>query len=58
LNRKGVTFEHYDNMTDGRSIFRGLSKDQGPDRGMLESRLEFYWTEIASSSRIPSEYRP
>jgi catechol 2,3-dioxygenase-like lactoylglutathione lyase family enzyme len=31
LTGKGVTFEHYDNATDDRGIFRGLSKDQGPD---------------------------
>ena len=31
LTGKGVTFEHYDNMTDGKGVARGLSRNQGPD---------------------------
>ncbi|HXM35736.1 MAG TPA: VOC family protein, partial [Pyrinomonadaceae bacterium] len=31
LTSKGVTFEHYENATDKRGIFRGISKHQGPD---------------------------
>ena len=31
LTRKGVTFEHYNGMTDAKGVARGLSKKQGPD---------------------------
>jgi catechol 2,3-dioxygenase-like lactoylglutathione lyase family enzyme len=31
LTSRGVTFEHYENATDERGIFRGISKNQGPD---------------------------
>jgi predicted enzyme related to lactoylglutathione lyase len=31
LNRKGVKFEHYGDMTDEKGIARGISKNQGPD---------------------------
>jgi catechol 2,3-dioxygenase-like lactoylglutathione lyase family enzyme len=31
LMSKGVTFEHYENMTDERGIARGIAKHQGPD---------------------------
>jgi predicted enzyme related to lactoylglutathione lyase len=31
LLAKGVTFEHYDNMTDEKGIARGISKNMGPD---------------------------
>ena len=31
LTRKGVTFEHYDQLTDARGIARGLATQQGPD---------------------------
>jgi predicted enzyme related to lactoylglutathione lyase len=31
LTGKGVAFEHYENMTDAKGIFRGISKNQGPD---------------------------
>lgn len=31
LTRRGVTFEHYEGMTDGRGIARGLSMNRGPD---------------------------
>ena len=31
LARQGVTFEHYENMTDEKGIARGISKQQGPD---------------------------
>lgn len=31
LKGKGITFEHYDNMTDEKGIARGLSQNQGPD---------------------------
>ncbi|HEV7454675.1 MAG TPA: VOC family protein [Candidatus Saccharimonadales bacterium] len=31
LEAKGVTFEHYDGMTDEKGIARGLSRNQGPD---------------------------
>lgn len=31
LTGKGVTFEHYDNMTDEKGIARGLSQNRGPD---------------------------
>jgi catechol 2,3-dioxygenase-like lactoylglutathione lyase family enzyme len=31
LKGKGITFEHYDGMTDEKGIARGLSNDQGPD---------------------------
>jgi catechol 2,3-dioxygenase-like lactoylglutathione lyase family enzyme len=31
LRSKGITFEHYDGMTDDKGIARGLSNDQGPD---------------------------
>ena len=28
---KGVTFEHYENMTDEKGIARGISQNMGPD---------------------------
>ncbi len=31
LASKGVTFEHYDNMTDEKGIARGISANRGPD---------------------------
>ena len=31
LAGKGVTFEHYDNMTDEKGIARGISANRGPD---------------------------
>ena len=31
LTSKGVTFEHYENITDEKGIARGLSKNRGPD---------------------------
>lgn len=31
LAGKGVTFEHYPNMTDSKGVARGKSKNQGPD---------------------------
>jgi len=32
LNRRGVQFEHYENMpTDEKGILRGISQNQGPD---------------------------
>jgi catechol 2,3-dioxygenase-like lactoylglutathione lyase family enzyme len=31
LTGKGVTFEHYENMTDEKGIARGISKNLGPD---------------------------
>ncbi len=31
LASRGVTFEHYENMTDEKGIARGISKHQGPD---------------------------
>jgi hypothetical protein len=31
LTSKGVTFEHYDNLTDERGIARGIATHQGPD---------------------------
>ena len=31
LTSKGVTFEHNENTTDEKGIFRGMSKAQGPD---------------------------
>ncbi len=31
LSSKGVTFEHYDNMTDAKGIARGRAQDRGPD---------------------------
>jgi predicted enzyme related to lactoylglutathione lyase len=31
LTHKGITFEHYDNMTDEKGIARGLARHQGPD---------------------------
>lgn len=31
LKGKGVTFEHYDNMTDKKGIAKGLSQKRGPD---------------------------
>jgi catechol 2,3-dioxygenase-like lactoylglutathione lyase family enzyme len=31
LTSKGVTFEHYDNLTDERGIARGIANKQGPD---------------------------
>ncbi len=31
LTRKGVTFEHYENMTDEKGIARGIAQHRGPD---------------------------
>ena len=31
LTSEGVTFEHYDNLTDDRGIARGIATQQGPD---------------------------
>ena len=31
LTSKGVTFEHYENMTDERGIARGIAQNRGPD---------------------------
>ena len=31
LTSKGVTFEHYENLTDERGIARGIATQQGPD---------------------------
>lgn len=31
LTGKGVTFEHYENMTDEKGIARGIAAKQGPD---------------------------
>jgi catechol 2,3-dioxygenase-like lactoylglutathione lyase family enzyme len=31
LTSTGVTFEHYDNLTDERGIARGIASKQGPD---------------------------
>lgn len=31
LVKRGVTFEHYDNMTDEKGIARGIAANQGPD---------------------------
>src|SRR4051812_32560779 len=31
LEAKGVAIEHYDGMTDGKGIARGLERNQGPD---------------------------
>ncbi len=31
LTNKGVTFEHYNNMTDEKGIARGSAHNQGPD---------------------------
>ena len=31
LTSKGVTFEHYENMTDEKGIARGISTNRGPD---------------------------
>ena len=31
LTRKGVTFEHYENMTDEKGIARGIAQQRGPD---------------------------
>lgn len=31
LTAKGITFEHYPEMTDEKGIARGLSNNQGPD---------------------------
>jgi len=31
LTRKGVRFEHYENMTDEKGIARGIASGQGPD---------------------------
>ncbi len=31
LTRKGVKFEHYENLTDPKGIVRGLATGQGPD---------------------------
>ena len=31
LTSKGVTIEHYENMTDERGILRGIAQNRGPD---------------------------
>jgi catechol 2,3-dioxygenase-like lactoylglutathione lyase family enzyme len=31
LTSKGITFEHYDSLTDERGIARGIANQQGPD---------------------------
>ncbi|MEK7153007.1 MAG: VOC family protein [Patescibacteria group bacterium] len=31
LASKGITLEHYENMTDEKGIARGISRNQGPD---------------------------
>lgn len=31
LSKKGVTFEHYPEMTDNKGLARGLKSNQGPD---------------------------
>ncbi len=31
LASKGITFEHYDNMTDEKGVARGIASNQGPD---------------------------
>jgi predicted enzyme related to lactoylglutathione lyase len=31
LTGRGVTFEHYENMTDDKGIARGISQNRGPD---------------------------
>src|SRR6266568_6081998 len=31
LKGRGVTFEHYENMTDEKGIARGIAQKQGPD---------------------------
>ncbi len=31
LAAKGITFEHYPNMTDEKGIFRGIAAKMGPD---------------------------
>ncbi len=31
LSRQGITFEHYDDMTDDHGIARGLAANRGPD---------------------------
>lgn len=31
LSAKGITFEHYEGMTDEKGIARGLSQNMGPD---------------------------
>jgi hypothetical protein len=31
LTKRGVTFEHYDQLTDERGIARGIAAGQGPD---------------------------
>jgi predicted enzyme related to lactoylglutathione lyase len=31
LKAKGVTFEHYNNMTDEKGIVRGIANHKGPD---------------------------
>lgn len=31
LTSKGITFEHYENMTDERGIARGIAQNRGPD---------------------------
>lgn len=31
LSAKGVTFEHYEGMTDEKGVARGLFRDMGPD---------------------------
>jgi catechol 2,3-dioxygenase-like lactoylglutathione lyase family enzyme len=31
LTSRGVTFEHYENMTDEKGIARGFSQNRGPD---------------------------
>lgn len=31
LTRKGIVFEHYDNLTDEKGVVRGLAHNRGPD---------------------------
>jgi catechol 2,3-dioxygenase-like lactoylglutathione lyase family enzyme len=31
LTARGVKFEQYENATDGKGVFRGISKNMGPD---------------------------
>jgi predicted enzyme related to lactoylglutathione lyase len=31
LSAKGITFEHYDGMTDDKGIARGIATNRGPD---------------------------
>jgi catechol 2,3-dioxygenase-like lactoylglutathione lyase family enzyme len=36
LTAKGVTFEHYENMTDDKGIARGIAANRGPDIGWFK----------------------